>query len=344
MRFDMAFAGFGVVARGLSELLMEKQDELREKYGMEWRVVAVSDKLTGDIANPDGLDLPLVVQAVEEGRGLVELDAPHKGFEVLEMLEKGWGNTLVEVTYTDVKTGEPATAHIRAALDKGMHVVTTNKGPFIHHCRELMDLAEEKGVGLGFDGVVMAGTPTLGFGLRNLAGSKFTSCKGILNGTTNYMLTEMEKGMSYDDVLKKAQELGYAEADPAGDVEGWDALGKIVVLANLFLGASLTPDDIPPEGITNITQDDIEKAKAEGARWKLIASATRDDSGNVSASVRPEMMPLSDPLAGVMGPVNALTFECDTLGAVTVVGPGAGKVETGFALLMDLLEINRRCG
>jgi len=342
MKFKIAFAGFGVVARGLSELLMEKKDELGSKYGLEWEVVAVSDNLKGAIMDPNGLDLAAIVKAVEEGTNIEELDAPVKGFDVLEMVEKSDANTLVEVTYTDVKTGEPATAHIRAALKKGMNVVTTNKGPFIHHCKELLDMADEKGVGLGFDGVVMAGTPTLGFGMRDLAGSKFTGAKGILNGTTNYMLTEMEKGKDYDAVLKKAQELGYAEADPAGDVEGWDALGKIVVLANLFLGASLTPDDIQPEGITKITPADIEEAKSKGCRWKLIASATRDESGNVSASVKPQMTPLSDPLAGVSGPMNALTFECDTLGEVTVVGPGAGKRETGFALLMDLLEINRR--
>ena len=148
--------------------------------------------------------------------------------------------------------------------------------------------------------------------------------------------------MSYEKALKKAQDLGYAEADPTGDVEGLDALGKVVILSNVVLGKNITWEDVKRKGITEITAEDIKQAKAEGKRWKLIGSAEILKDGSVKAKVWPEKLPLSDPLAGVGEAINALTFNTDELGPVTIVGPGAGRRETGFALLIDLLEINRR--
>jgi homoserine dehydrogenase len=152
----------------------------------------------------------------------------------------------------------------------------------------------------------------------------------------------MEEGMSYDDALKKAQELGYAESDPTGDVEGLDALGKVVILSNVVLGKNIGWKDVERKGITEITKEDIEKAKSEGKRWKLIGSAEVQPNGSLKAKVWPEKLPLNDPLAGVGEAINALTFYTDELGPVTIVGPGAGRRETGFALLIDLLEINRK--
>jgi len=169
-----------------------------------------------------------------------------------------------------------------------------------------------------------------------------TGFKGILNGTTNYILTRMEEGMSYEDALNKAQELGYAEADPTGDVEGLDALGKVVILTNVVLGKKMNWQDVQIKGITDITKDDIKKAKSEGKRYKLIGSAEIQEGGTVKAKVLPEKLSLSDPLAGVSEATNALTYFTDELGPVTIVGPGAGRRETGFALLVDLLEINRK--
>ena len=154
------------------------------------------------------------------------------------------------------------------------------------------------------------------------------------------MLSEMEKGMDYNAVLKVAQKLGYAEADPTGDVEGYDARGKVTILANIVMGASLDINDVPCEGITKITSDDIQHAKDNNARWKLIGSVEKKD-GKVIGSVAPEMIDLSHPLAGVMGATNALTFTTDLLGDVTIVGPGAGKIETGFSILTDILSIHR---
>jgi len=257
------------------------------------------------------------------------------------MIANADADVMLEATYTDIKTGEPATAHMRAALERGMHVVTTNKGPLALHYRELAALAAAKGRQFLFEGTVMAGTPVLNLRRECLAGSGISSMQGILNGTTNYILTRMEEGLSYEDALAKAQELGYAEAVPDADVLGWDALAKVTILANVVFGASLTPDDSPCEGITNITVEDIAKAAAEGKRYKLIGKVWRE-GGAVRAQVGPQLVPTSHPLAGVSGPTNAMTIDTAALGEVTVVGPGAGRTATGYAMLNDLLHIARR--
>ena len=165
--------------------------------------------------------------------------------------------------------------------------------------------------------------------------------RGILNGTSNYILTQMESGLPYADALADAQRLGYAEADPTADVEGFDAAGKLIILANIVLGHKIALADVACEGITKITPDAIESARASGERWKLIAQATIDEQGKLTASVKPERLPLSDPLAGVSGGMNAITYQTDLIGPVTLIGAGAGGKATGFALLSDLLALHR---
>jgi homoserine dehydrogenase len=223
-----------------------------------------------------------------------------------------------------------------------MHVTTTNKGPLALFSKELVDLANKKGVQFLYEGTVMAGTPLLNLIRETLAGSGISEMKGILNGTTNYILTQMEAGMDYAAALEQAQKLGYAEAVPDADVLGWDALAKVTILANVVFGASLSPGDSPCTGITGITPEQIAAAAADGRRHKLIGRVWRDGT-EVRASVAPQLVDLSHPLAGVGGATNAMTITTDTLGDVTIVGPGAGRRETGFALLNDLITINSRC-
>ncbi len=187
----------------------------------------------------------------------------------------------------------------------------------------------------------MSGTPVLNLAAGPLAGNTITAIRGILNGTTNYMLTAMEAGASYADILKQAQELGYAEADPTADVGGFDALAKVTILANVVMGENLTPDQIPCEGITNLTVADLEAAKQADKHWKLIGEIRRTEQG-VEASVRPMQIESSHPLAGVTGANNAVTFTTDLMGDVTIVGAGAGRIETGFSILTDILAIHRK--
>jgi homoserine dehydrogenase len=218
-------------------------------------------------------------------------------------------------------------------------VVTANKGPVALHVAELREAARVAGVTFGFEGTVMSGTPGLRLCWSDLAAGEIHELRGIVNGTTNYILTEMEHGREYSDVLAEAQRLGYAEADPSGDVDGHDAAGKAVILANVLLGAKLTPADVEREGISGITRDMVAAAGAAGQRWKLIARVWRDGQ-QVRASVQPTRLPISHPLAGVAGAMNALTVSVEWLGEVTLVGPGAGGNATGFALVSDILAIS----
>lgn len=340
--WKIAMIGFGTVGQGLAEILLAKQKELAKNEGFTAKVTAISDFKLGAVSVPAGIDLKKALALVKAGKSLNDYPGGVKGMNALTTIAKCDADIMIELAYTDIKTGEPATSHVKAALKRGMHVVTTNKGPVALHLPELLKLAMTKKVQFLFEGTVMSGTPTLSFFRRNLAGCKVTAVAGILNGTTNYMLTEMEKGVAYDAVLAKAQKLGYAEAVPDADVKGWDALAKVVILSNYVLGANVKPADIPCKGITKITPAMIEKAAADGKRYKLIGRAEMKN-GKLTASVRPVALPLNDPLAGVGGATNAVTFETDLMGPVTVVGAGAGRIQTGFSVLADLLEVHRSC-
>jgi len=341
VKHKVALIGFGTVGQGLCEILLSKRESLKKNLGFEWDVVAVSDIQKGAVYAPDGLDVKQLLSLAEAGKSLETYTGKaEKGWDALKTIRESNASIVCELAYTDIKTGEPATSHCRAAFETGKHIVTSNKGPAALRYRELAALAEKHGVRFMIEGTVMSGTPVLNLLRNDLAGNDVTAIRGILNGTTNYILTEMEAGQAYADVLKEAQRLGYAEADPTADVEGFDALAKVTILANVVMGENLKPSDIPCKGISKITLDDIAEAKKQGKRWKLIGEVRRD-GGAVKASVAPMMIDLSHPLAGVGGAVNALTFTTDLMGDVTITGKGAGKVETGFSILTDMIDIHR---
>ena len=200
--------------------------------------------------------------------------------------------------------------------------------------------AASQGLQLRFEGTVMSGTPVLSTATEALAGCEFARIRGILNGTTNYILSEMEQGRPYAEALATAQELGYAEADPTADVEGFDVLAKVVILANVVMRAELGAEGVSREGITGLDAEAVAAAPALGQRWKLIGQVERVD-GQIAASVGPVALPLDDPLAAVGGVTNAVTLETDLVGPVTIVGAGAGKEATGLSLLSDLVAIHR---
>ncbi len=337
MKNKIALIGFGTVGQGLCEILRDKKDYLNKKYGYDYSIVAVADFAYGNVYNPDGLDID---QMLVEATNKSKFTKDQSDLSTVELINECNADVVCELTYTDLKTGGPAVDFCRAALSSGKHIVTSNKGPAALFYPEMKRLADDNGVKFMIEGTVVAGTPIINLTDGPLAGCEISKIRGILNGTTNYMLTEMEKGIGYEDVLKVAQDLGYAEADPTGDVEGHDARGKVSILANVVMGASIKISEVSCEGITKITKADMEMAQAKNARWKLIGSVEKKD-GKVIGSVAPEMIDLSHPLAGVMGATNALTFTTDLLGDVTIVGAGAGKIETGFSILTDMLAIHR---
>ncbi len=339
--YNVVFIGLGIVGTGLAEIMHRKKAHLAKKYGFEYDVVGVCDVVKGSIYDDSGLDLGKVLKMNEEKGKIKDYPAEQTGLKSVEMIKKPDVDIVVEATPTNIETGEPGLTHYRTALENGKHIVSTNKGPAALQYHELMEIAKEHNAYMGIEGTVLSGTPAINLGTRDLAGCDIRSIRGILNGTTNYILTNMEEGRAYDEVLTEAQEKGYAETDPTADVEGHDPLAKIVILANAVMDGNVKLDDVPCEGITNINLDDVNQAKNDGKRIKLIGKAWRED-GEVKAQVKPEPIPLTDPLANVMGVLNAISFETDVTGDVTVVGPGAGASTAGYAMLTDMLEIHRR--
>jgi len=337
MKHKIALIGFGTVGQGISEILLNKKNYLKEKYNFDFDIVAVADFAYGNCLNRNGLDIPFMLEEAKQKKRFTKDTVE---WNTLKLIKECNADTVCELTYTDLTTGGPAIDHVRVALESRKNVVTSNKGPAALKYLEFKKLADDNNVKFLIEGTVVAGTPIINLTEGPLAGCEITKIRGILNGTTNYMLTEMEKGMDYASVLKVAQDLGYAEADPAGDVEGFDARGKVVILANVVMGVPLKIDEVPCKGITKISPADIENAKLTSCRWKLIGSIERKGD-KVIASVAPEMVPLTHPLAGVMGATNALTFTTDLLGDITVVGPGAGRIQTGFSILTDILSIHK---
>lgn len=341
--YRLALIGFGNVGQGFAEILRDRGTELAQAYGATFVITAVSDLLKGSLYDPAGLDPAALLTAVQTDGHLEGLTAPSRGWDALRTINESDADVVVELSYTDLATGQPALAHIEAALANGQHVITTNKGPIALDYPALAALAARNGVSLGVEGTVMSGTPALRLGQEVLAGAGVRRVQGILNGTTNYILTRMESGAGYKAALAEAQARGYAEADPTGDVEGIDAAGKVVILANLLLGAALTMADVQRTGISGLAAADVAEAAAAGERWKLIGSVEEQD-GAVRATVQPLRLPLAHPLAAVSGATNAITYSTDLLGDVTLVGPGAGRIETGYALIGDLLAIHRTRG
>lgn len=338
--YRLALIGFGNVGQGFTQILLDHSHNLAQNYGLSLPIIAVCDSIKGSLYDPAGLDPAALLNAVQKDGHLNQVPAPQRDWDALQTISGSDCDIVLELSYTNLETGEPALTHIRAALENNKHVVTTNKGPIALNYPELAALAEKHHVQLAAEGTVMSGTPALRLGSEQLAAAGIKRIQGILNGTTNYILTQMEKGSSYAQALADAQERGYAEADPTGDVEGIDAAGKVVILANLLMGASLSMADVQRQGISGLTSADIAQAASAGERWKLIG--TVDNTGTtIQASVQPVRLPLDHPLAAVSGATNAITFSTNLLGDVTLIGPGAGRIETGYALLSDILSIHK---
>lgn len=340
--WNICLVGFGNVAQGLARILDDKRERLAAKYGFGFRITSVVTARRGCLANDQGLDPAMLLEAMERDGGLWGCEGA-RVIDPLEAIKSPHTDILVETTPTSLVRGEPGLTHIRTALKAKKHVVTSNKGPLVRAMSELTALAEGCGVAFRYEGVIMSGTPALNLVRETLAGCDIQHVQGIVNGTTNFILTEMEKGKTYVEALAEAQRIGIAEADPTADVEGWDAAVKACIMAVLFMDATLELEDVERTGITEVSPEMIQTALSRGKRIKLVAEVYRE-KGRVKALVAPVAVPLTRPLAGIMGAMNAITYTTDHLGDITIVGPGAGRIETGQALLSDLLAIHRAYG
>jgi homoserine dehydrogenase len=338
----LSIIGFGTVGQGLVELLASKETLLKQDYGLDIRLVSVANARHGFIYREEGLNISTLLALAAAGRALTEHPGAFHWKNTLEGLRATEGDVLAEATGTNLRDAEPGISHIRMALAQGMHVITANKGPGALYAQELFTLAKEHGVQLRLESTVMAGTPVISTLREGMAGAQVQGIRGILNGTTNYILSAMAAGRDYADVLSEAQAQGYAEADPTADVEGYDAVAKTLILAALAFGRSLRPEQVARQGITMITKEQMQRAREQGKRIKLVASL-RWQQGiqgeTLEARVEPMELPESDHLARVDGVLNAITIQTDTLPEVTVIGPGAGRLQTGQGLLADLIAV-----
>ena len=341
MDVRIVVCGLGRVGQAFVNLLVQKGKDLQKRYDLNLKAVAAVD-IGGAAVSPAGLPLEDLMAHLKKGGKVEEMPGfGKKGLSGKEVLSSMPGEVLVETTPTNIKDGEPGMTHLRTALGSGKHVVTAAKGPLVLRYQELKDLADKGKVRLMISAATAAALPTLDVGLSCLAGTEVLTAEGILNGTTNYILTRMyEEGTPYKDALAEAQKMGVAEPDPSLDVEGRDTANKILLIANEVLQAALSLKEIPVEGITRVTPEDIQKAKKEGKNIKLIGRAEKKD-GKVAASVAPMALPLDHPLASVRGTEKAISYLTDTMDRVTVSGGKSNPVGAAAALLKDVIRIYR---
>ena len=335
----LVLVGFGHVGKGLARTLLEKADSLRRDHGLSPKVVAAVDEF-GAAVDEVGLNLKNLLAVAEKTNTIAAYPKKGKrGESAVNVIEGIEADVVFELTPTNIKTGEPGLTHIKLAMMKGRHVITSNKGPLVVAFRKLEELARKRGVEFRYSASVGGAVPVVGLAKKLLAGNEVRAIRGVLNGTTNYILTRMDReGAPFDVVLREAQELGIAEKDPTLDVDGIDTACKIVILANAVLGLDARLRDVRVEGIRRVRPEAMRLAHEAGCTIKLIGTAQRN-----LLEVSPRLVPLGHPLA-VGGTLNAVTFELDLAREITIAGFGAGPRETSSALIGDLIDVHKTLG
>ncbi len=328
--------GFGTVGRSFAELAQQESKKLEKEFGLRPEIVGAVDK-HGAALSGESIDIKTALASKKKDGTLTGLGPKiyREGMTGVEAIRETDCEVVVESTPTELTKGEPGLSHIRAAMRERRHVISTNKGPLALAMPALIELAHHNDIIFKFSGTVGGGTPVLDFAKKCLEGSKIRAISGILNGTSNYILSSMaSEGAEMRDALAEAQRLGYAEADPTYDIGGFDTACKLVITANYVLGAHLSINDVDITGITGITKADISASRERHEVVKLIGRMEK------AAKVSPERIPSTHPL-NVSGTFNAVCFDTHPSGEITLVGKGAGGMETASAVLRDLIEIRR---
>src|ERR1700740_700084 len=308
---------------------MSKEMELRRKYDGGWRLPGVATRRIGVLANPDGLNPIAAINGHFPGGSQPARD-------VYEWLERAKADVLFELTSLNAPTGQPAIEHLIAALKYGAHAITANKGPIVHAYRELTTLAREKGRQFLFESTVMDGAPIFSLFPLGLPATDLRGFAGVLNSTTNVVLTEMEKGRSLDEAVKRAQAVGIAETDPTHDLDGWDATVKVAAIVTVFMGVPLRIEQVQRTGIRELSEEKIRSVRSAGMRYKLICRAERRGDG-VECRVGPELLLMTDPMSSLEGTSSAVRFDLDVM-SISLVEHNPGIEATGYGLLADFLR------
>lgn len=325
--------GFGVVGQSFVKILLSKSAELYSTFGLNPRVVACVDS-DGMAVSPGGLDLGRLLEAKRTKKSVSAYHDKRDYLNTTDLIENTEAEVMIELTPTNLENGEPGISHIVSAMKTKKHVITVNKGPMALAFSSLIELSNYNNVRLAFSGTVGGGTPILEFAKKCLRGDRILSFRGILNGTTNYILSKMEEDeITFQEALADAKQKGYAEASPRLDIEGYDAAAKLVIMANWIMSRKVSIADVTRRGILDVDLNAIRNAHHDGKAIRLIAYCDNDE-----LNVMPLEIKRDDPIC-VTGTLNAVTFSSEYSGEKTIVGRGAGGLETASAILRDLIEI-----
>jgi homoserine dehydrogenase len=311
-------------------LLIAKETEMRRRYDVRWRLTGVATRRAGWMADPDGFN-PIAVLS-----GRWPATQAQAARDVREWLEKARTDVFIEASSLDAQTGQPATDHLRTALDFGAHAITANKGPIVHAFHELTRIAREKNKKFLYEATVMDGVPIFSMFPMGLPAADLQGFAGVLNSTSNVVLTEIEKGRSFEEAVRRAQAMGVAETDPAADLDGWDAAVKVAALAIVLMNAPVKLSQVQRTGIRELSEEKIRSVREAGMRYKLVCRAERR-GGSVDCRVQPELLLASDPLANLEGTSSAIRFDLDIFG-LSLVEHNPGIEATGYGLLADFLR------
>ena len=334
---NLCFLGYGNVNRTLVRLLADRETELRDRYGIAFRITGIASRRLGWIADPNGLDPEACVARPPSAAKSGESNPPAS---VHDWLAAARADILFEATSLNVQTGQAAVDHIRAALEHGAHAITANKGPIVYAYRELRDLACARGKKFLFESTVMDGVPIFSL-FEQMPTIHLQGFHGILNSTTNVILSEMEQGLNFDEALKKAQALGVAETDATHDIDGWDAAVKTAALITVLMDIPVRLEEIEREGIRDLTPQALRNARRDGWPFKLVCRAQR--TGNsVKASVRPEKVLSRQPMARIAGTSSYVYFETDIFPGLAITEENPGLYATAYGLLADFVRATRK--
>jgi homoserine dehydrogenase len=330
----VALLGFGNAGRAFARLLMKKEAALEARFDCHIAITAISTHTHGCAVDAGGLDLAEAVQTVEAG-GRLRGDASLSAMDIITMADY---DVLFEMTPLNIRTGQPAIDHIKAAFARGKHVVTANKGPIAWAFDELSALAASRGALFFYETTVMDGTPVFNLAQLTLPETSVTEVSGILNTTTNYILEELAAGKAYEDILSAGRALGFIEADAAMDIEGYDAAAKLTALLNVLMHAHMTPDQVERTGIEHITPADIRAAAARESVIKLYCRGWRD-SGRLRATVQPVEVPRGSLLATIDATSSVVSITTEEMGKLSVVEHNPLIEQTAYGLFSDLIRV-----
>lgn len=333
-QYNLCFLGFGKVGRALVRLLAAKASELHEVYGIEYRITGVASRSIGWQANAAGLDLANLPpsQTSETGSSLVG---------VSDWLKETRADVVFETTSLNPDSGQPAIEYLRAVLQSGAHAITANKGVLVYGFQELNQLANAAGKEFLFESTVLDSAPVFSLFREALPAVKLRTFSGIFSSTTNVIIETMEAGRTFAEGLKTAQELGVTETDPSHDIDGWDSTVKVCALANVLMNVPLKPAEVARSGIRELNANQLQRARAEGKPFKLVARASRQQDGKISASVRPEQIGQLEPLGNVRGTSLAIHFELDMMPGLTITSHRPNLQSTAYGLLADFINAVR---